>query len=555
MTDLESPKEITQEELEELRKLSRSDLYVFAKGVCGFSWLIPHIHLPLCRILELYDGYNDSLSTPWEDYEQILIDLGYSLTETQKIKKRGLKKLQITLPRGWLKTTLGSQAYPLWRAIRDPNVRVLLTQNTFTNAVSKLRTIKDTVDRNDLFRLLYPEILPTKNCVWKSDSLCLTRSKTPPESTFEAAGTRTQITSRHYDVIIEDDTVAPELSDLGEENLSPTKDDIEQAIGWHRLVPPLLISPMESQNLVIGTRWFEKDLISWIHEREPQFVFYERACLENKKGEPDEQGEVTYPERFNEEVLDGLKSSMGTYLFSCLYMNKPIRSTDMVFQPGWISEYETEPRDVICYTTVDLGGDPEDTKGEPDYNVVMTCGKDLTRGFIYVLTYWREKASPGQVVAEIFNQVKLYKPVKVGIETTGYQKSIKYWIRERMQSEGFWFLIEDLTHTKKSKNLRIIGLQPLFQSHIIHTRKWMGTLISELMAFPLGRNDDLIDTLASQLELWTLTQSKRERRVEVNKSDPFSVDQAIDQILNRNKNNEPAIYDVFEEQKDSFVFN
>ena len=122
---------LDEETLDRLRDLSKKDLYIFGKGILGFDWLIPHIHLPLCRLLELYDGYTEgSLLHPWEDYEKVLrskylfgrddIDMSEEdiKKEILRIKKKGIKRLRITLPRGWLKTTLCSQAYPMWRAIR-----------------------------------------------------------------------------------------------------------------------------------------------------------------------------------------------------------------------------------------------------------------------------------------------------------------------------------------------------------------------------------------------------------------------------------------------------
>jgi len=293
-------KSLSRDEINVLRRKCFDDLFFFAKAILGFDWLDVDIHLPLCRILESYH------KNP---------------------------RIKITLPRGWLKTTLCSQAYPIWRAIRNPNIRVLLVQNTFTNAVSKLRVIKDVFEKNPIFKLLFPELLPDDSCTWKSESLCIRRPKAFDESTFEAAGVRTQVTSRHYDIIIEDDTVAPDYNELGEQNVCPTKEDIEMAIGWHRLALPLLNAPLESQILVVGTRWFEKDLLSWIDEHE-KYVSYTRAMLETN-GEPDLNGTPTYPKRFNEQVIEQLRVGYGPYLFSCLCMNLPVRGVNMIFILAW----------------------------------------------------------------------------------------------------------------------------------------------------------------------------------------------------------------------------
>ncbi len=480
---------LNNDQIAELRKHAEDSLYFFAKGILGMDWMSPEIHGPLCEMLENPKN----------------------------------KRIKFTLPRGWLKTSLCSQAYPMWRACKNPNLRILLAQNTYKNAVSKLKPIKFAFEQNVLLKSLFPEVIPDSSCTWTLDSLCLRRSKSAAESTFEAAGVRTQVTSRHYDIIIEDDTVAPDFDELGSEALCPTKDDIEQAIGWHKLVPPLLTDMRLGQNLVVGTRWFEKDLLSWIDEKEPHFKSYTRACLENEKGEADENGKPVYPKRFDRQVLEELRATMGPYLFSCLYMNKPIRSSDMIFQPEWFRYYDTSPMvsNMAVFTTVDLAGDPEETKTDPDYNVVMTTGKCRQSGAIFVLDYFRKKCNPGELIDAIFTHVRLYHPVKVGIEAVAYQGTLAYWIKERMRKENLHFFVEGFTHGRRNKNVRIMGLQPMFASGSIMMRRHMGELVNELQSFPLGANDDLIDALASQQPLWGRVGTVKEDKKRVDWKNPF----------------------------------
>jgi predicted phage terminase large subunit-like protein len=491
------------EKLDKIRSLCYDNLFFFAKAVLGFDWLDPEIHYPLCQVLQRYDEN---------------------------------RRVGIVLPRGWLKTTLCSQAYPIWRAIRNPSIRILLVQNTFTNACSKLKTIKAAFDDNMLFRALFPELLPDSDCTWSTESACIKRPKTFNESTFEAAGIRTQVTSRHYDLIIEDDTVAPDLNELQEENVCPTKDDIDQAIGWHRLALPLLVNPGESQIMVVGTRWFEKDLISWVEERDKSFKMYKRACRETD-GQPDENGAPAYPSRFPLHVLEEIKNTLGPYLYSCLYMNSPVRSADMIFQPEWIKYYDEHPplNRLICYTTVDPSGDPGENKSkDSDFNVVLTAGKDTVTGAVYVLGYFRKKCSPGEVIDALFTQVALYHPVMVASESVAYQGTFKYWVKERMKKDNIYFPIDGYTHGNKAKSARILGLQPLFASGSILIRPWMKDLVRELLAFPNGVNDDIIDGLASQLQYWRNTRSVKEAKKE-DKTDPMSAASAMDKFLKKDK--------------------
>lgn len=513
-------KDIDPEVIKKLKIRARNDLYFFAKGICGFDWLTPDIHLPLCKLLE----------DP----------------ETNR-------RLKIKLPRGWLKTTLCSQAYPLWRAIRDSNIRCLLVQNTYGNAVSKLRTIKTIVESNEIFRMLFPELLPDKDCIWKSDSLCLKRPGYFNESTFEAAGTRTTVTSRHYNLIIEDDTVAPDLDDLTEDNVLPTKEDVAQAIGWHRLVAPLLVNPKSDQNLVVGTRWFEEDLLSWIEDHEKSFKHYNRACREDSEGNPDSKGEVAYPGRFDAQTLEELEDSLGPYLFSCLYLNMPIRSEDMTFKPDWIQYYETEPQNIIAYTSVDPASDPDEAKGKTDFAVVLTTGKDLDTGEIYILDYIRERMNPSQTISAIFRQVRKFHPVTVRVESVAYQNTLLYWIKERMRKENEFFMVEGVPCSKASKPAKIKGLQPVFANGVIFMRRWMTDLRNELLAFPIGKYDDVIDALSMQIAMWgaTVIRNKREQMI----NDPMSLDYALDELKNRHKQPVGSVFDVFGDRRRILTWN
>jgi len=522
---------ITPDAVALLRETARKDLYVFTKGVLGFGWLVPHVHMHVCRLLELYDGWNDSLAHPRKVYEDVLHDkhIRPKLSDEQisRLLTKGIKTLGFVLPRSWLKTTLCSISYPIWRAIRNPNVRSLLAQNTFKNACAKNKVIMASFEKSQLLQVLFPELQPTPRCTWSAESLCLNRKAVCAEGTFEAAGTRTQVTSRHYDIISEDDTVAPDKDELGEDFLFPSKDDIAQAIGWHRLVPPLFVDPTTAQNLIVATRWYVDDLISHVQSHEPGFIWYMRACREDTEGNPDEKGELQYPERFSAEVLADLEHRLGPYLYSCLYLNRPLHSKDMVFKPEWVKYADTWPRSLVCFTTVDPAGIAENQGSDSDFNVVLTTGKDLVTGRIYVLEYFHQRCSPGDVIQAMFDQVKRWHPVKVKIETVAYQSTLAYWTRERMREEGFYFNIESCPHPKGAKPIRICSLQPLFSNGMIILRPHMQELVTELLSFPRGAHDDLLDALAAQMEMWQVTASVSAVPGKTFEDDPLSVDAAI----------------------------
>src|SRR5512146_1736075 len=287
---------------------------------------------------------------------------------------RDNKRRKIILPRSWFKSSIGSLGYPIWRGIDNPNVRLLIAQNTFTNAKKKVAAIKTTWERNALLRALFPELLPDSNCRWSDECVQLKRTLTDPEGTYEPAGTGTAVTSRHYDEIVEDDTVAPDYDSMTGELQQPTALEIEKAIGFHKMCYPLMVHPTESVRTVIGTRWANKDLLGWLAEHSPDYLTLSRSALEDSHGNPatPEMGGRPIWSRFNSQVLSELERNVGPVMFQMLYLNSPSSSINAVFKRETIRYYETLPRNLLYCTTIDPAPSEVTKKSDPDPTAIVT---------------------------------------------------------------------------------------------------------------------------------------------------------------------------------------
>lgn len=510
--------EIPQDLIDELRDLCKRDLFFFLKFVLGFKDLVYRVHGPICLLLQN------------SEYKRILI----------------------RLPRGWFKTTVVSIGYPIWRAINDLTITMLIVQNTFENACAKLSSIKSKIESNTLLRILFPELIPNKNCIWKHNSLHIPSTSTSPEGTFEAAGVKTTLTSRHYKEIIEDDTVAPSEDKFGIETLAPSKEDIAKAIGWHRLhIGPLFVDPSKDRSIVVGTRWYEEDLHSYIEEKQKYYVVYSRASRETD-GKPDFRGELTFPERFTDQVLKELEISMGFYMFSCLYMNLPIASKDKVFKSEKLRFYDSLPEnsEYEIFATIDVASDYQQVKSkDPDKNVIMICAKNLDKGHCYVLDYWAQKASPGEVIDQLLFMWEMYRFCQLGVENVAYQNTFSYWLNEkRIASDiNFDFVVVPITGLRVSKEVRIRALQPLIESGKLQFRKSHTELLQEMDSFPLGNHDDIVDALSMQMKLWFPTNRNYSYSQKLqDKKDSFTAAGAIQAIYNRFKVDKSSLSNLLE---------
>lgn len=493
-------KELSQDLIQQLAKKGRESLFFLAKAILGFDKFTKEIHKPICDMVQDYEKNNRNV---------------------------------LILPRGWYKSTLATIAYPLWRIINNPEVRILLVQNTYTNACGKLGAIMQIAESNDLFRLLYPEILPDNDCTWSKDAATFKRKGAYPEATLEAAGTGTQKTGQHYDVIIEDDTVSPSKDNLTGAMMQPTQAEIEKAIGWFKLATPLLIEPVDSQRVVVGTRWAENDLLGYVIDAHPEYNVLTRAVKETN-GKPDVEGEIQWPGRFDQPVLDTIETDLGPYMYSALYMNHPTSASNQVFKREWINYYQTLPKHLIYITAVDLASADKEETSDPDYNVIMTCGLDAKNGHIYLVHYTRERMAPSSVINTIFDHQRSYKPVKVLVEGIGYQRTIKHYIEQQMRHNNQMFWVDLITSHRMSKVDRIRGLQPFFAANRIFLKPEHSEFERELLAFPKAAHDDMPDTMSMMLEFFnTTTTMVGEEKAERLSRNPLSVDLLLKELQDR----------------------
>jgi len=182
--------------------------------------------------------------------------------------------------------------------------------------------------------------------------------------------------------------------------------------------------------------------------------------------------------------------------------------------------------------------------------VVMTCGKDLVTGNIYVLDYFRARCSPGEHSAALFDHVNRWNPIEVGYEDVAYQRSLDYWLKELMRQQGKYFLLSPVKRGgRRSKEAHIMGLQPIAAAGSIYIRPHMRELLSEFLSFPRGAHDDLIDAMAMQTPMWRRTKSRYETQQKADLNDPYSLDGAIENIRQNGRRRtaeRSIVFDPFE---------
>ena len=96
----------------------------------------------------------------------------------------------------------------------------------------------------------------------------------------------------------------------------------------------------------------------------------------------------------------------------------------------------------------------------------------------------------------IIEYFKIYKPEKVRIESVGYQEMLREYVRARCDEKGIFISgLEIKESPRNSKSSRLETMEPYFAQDKFHMRKDMQELKDELLLYPRGKHDDLLDGL------------------------------------------------------------
>lgn len=454
----------------DLAERGRRDLFFFGKAILRYSDMSPSCHMPLTIFAQ-------------ENPAQFKLML---------------------MPRDHFKSSAVTIAGNLQKAVTDPNQRILLVNESSTNAERFLSAIRQHCESNRIFRTLYSDIIPkdTRKVKWNDQELVFNRQWIGPEPTFDTIGMTGSMTSRHFTHICIDDPISKEA--IKSEKV------MQDSIDRLKDLTTLLVRPEQDTIWVIGTRWALFDVYTWLEKKfGSQLKRFVRGAIED--------GQPIFPERFSLEGLALMRSTMEEYMFSCLMMNNP-RNADvqdlnvddlkfwrwkedetrieLITKDGTVEEeHRFDSLDV--YVTVDLAPAERATS---DRNAVVTCAITPT-GRAVVLDAWGARCTPLQVIEKLFELKKRFNPRVFGIEGVAYQKAFKYFLKQEAERRGVYFRIEELKAVGK-KEIRVRGLQPVMAVGRMYLLPTQMLLRQEMADFPLGEHDDVVDALSMQLQLW-----------------------------------------------------
>lgn len=185
-------------------------------------------------------GMND---INWRTHGQMIEDL-----EELEFRNKGIANALVIMPRGSLKSSVGSTAFPIWRLLRDPNKRILIDSATYDLSTQLVSAISQHLESPNLTSLF--GTFRTKDD-WSSKSITISqRTKILKESSVVASGVGSPKTGSHFDCIICDD--------LNNERNSATPELMEKVVKHYQM--NFAILDPGGDVAVIATRYAALDI-------------------------------------------------------------------------------------------------------------------------------------------------------------------------------------------------------------------------------------------------------------------------------------------------------
>jgi len=161
----------------------------------------------------------------------------------------------IVMPRGSLKSSLGVTAFSIWSLIRNPNERILIDSEVYTNSKNFIREIKQHLESDRLVKL-FGEF---RGPVWSEGEITIAQRTHPyKEASITAGGVGTIKVGQHYSIDIKDD--------LNSNKNSQTQEQREKIVRHYQMSTSIL--DPGGRQIVIGTRYSADDVIGWILKNE-----------------------------------------------------------------------------------------------------------------------------------------------------------------------------------------------------------------------------------------------------------------------------------------------
>jgi predicted phage terminase large subunit-like protein len=403
----------------------------------------------------------------------------------------------VEVPRGHLKSSIGSVLYILWRIYRNPNIRVLYGTNVIGLSEQFIRELRHYFEDEDLQETVWnarPHIpgrlIPMldgqgkrakrkttdggdydpsteasdRKIKWTNQAIQVLRSSNLKEPTVLSTSTGSKVTGQHYDLLI--------LDDIVDFDNTRSRQQIEKLFEWvqdmESVVDPerkdvfcgkagvaVLTENVGDEVLISGTRYARNDYYEYIenNKRDLEYVVFKRNIYRN--GVDADKGYL-WPEKFTAEYVTRLRKRLTSRRWASQYLNSiSVANGDMILnreRVHWIHNTCVKPDGSgLVYVEgnkemADMGVqrltlrafmilDPAISQAKLSDNTCIVVGAVDDKSNTYILDARYGKFLPTKVATMLQELASKWGVYSVSIENNGIGGSYGYSLKQHFKGQ------------------------------------------------------------------------------------------------------------------------
>lgn len=418
--------------------------------------------------------------------------------------KQPCRNLMVLMPPGSAKSSYASVIFPVWFIQRRKHCRILACSHSADLIESFSRECRNTVIAQH--KILGYDLQPDSRAIqeWTTNDGC----------SYRCSGVGAGLAGRRADCAVIDDY-------LGSEEDADSKLIRDKQWAWYLndLWPRLKPNAIQ---IIVANRRHEDDLVGRLLEKEPHkwevikipFFAKENDVLGRAVGER------LWSDWFTEEMEISIKE-LPPRTQAGLYGQEPAPDEGIYFLREWLLTYTRDEYDKLMSISPRIYGSADwAVSEEKDANrSCFGCAAMDQDGFIYILPdiFWRV-AGPKELVSSFVELMKRRNPLIFFSEKGHISRSLGPFIRDQMLEQGAYNYITEITPVR-AKDVRaqsIRGLMSMGRVKFPVFASWWPAAIHEMLTFPGGKNDDMVDMLSLLgLGLMSMSKSSMPRKKEV----------------------------------------
>lgn len=401
------------------------------------------------------------------EHIKILADYAQRFTEGK------IKRLMVIMPPRHGKSTMMSHFMPAWYISNNPEKSLVLLsygKDFASEQGAKCRVLFDHPEHKRIFSNQKFEVdRYGEFSIGKSDG----------SMNFASGGPGTPLTGRGADLIVIDD---------------PIKDDMEaQSVAhktalleWYRKVVVTRLVPGGGICLCM-TRWAYDDLAGTLLEQNPDEWEVLHMPAIDKDGNP------LWPGRYGIDELMAIREEIGERAFSAMYQGEPASDEGAFFRRDWFNLIQRVPSDWKETSAIRFWDLAASKKANGDF-LSGTLMSLYHNGNVVIKDIFHKQVTPFEAMESIKNLAE-EDEVPIGIEQEGGAAAgmLLKTLQDDLRMYGVRTIKPKAGETKP-RRANPLAIAAENGAVYMLPGKWNEPFIKELMEFPLGKNDDMVDS-------------------------------------------------------------